>query len=250
VAQSTPDFRNVLIAILLSMAGASGAVDIATQLLAQERRPDGRLSNPGLPGWCDTPASERKSDLGCYTTGITPLGALPSTAMFWYLDTFPTRETALASRGPRGTVISGLGKHWLFTIEAQGWPTNAGERVAVIGPLVVQAGTDYTAHYLETIILSGLQKEVAGHRHPGPEAWYVLAGGQCLETPNGTTVARAGQTMIAQEGAPMAISSYGPDTRKAVALVLHRSDEPYAMAVGAKPDAPHAHWKPQGLCGS
>lgn len=43
----------------------------------------------------------------------------------------------------------------------------------------------------------------------------------------------------------MAISSLGPDLRRAVVLVLHRSDEPYVMPVAAKPEA---HWKPLGLC--
>jgi quercetin dioxygenase-like cupin family protein len=244
--QSTHCIRIVVIATVIS--AAIGSVDFTSRLLAQDRRPDGRLANPGLPGWCETPASERKSEIGCYTTGITPLGSLPHTPIFWYLDTFPTHEAAVASRGPRGTVVSGLGKHWLFTIESQGWPKNAGQRVAVIGPLVVQTGAEYTARYLETVIPAGMQKEAAGHRHPGPEAWYVLEGGQCLETPDGARIARAGQTMIAPEGAPMAISSYGPDRRRAVVLVLHRSDEPFAMAAGAKPEAPHAHWKPQGLC--
>jgi quercetin dioxygenase-like cupin family protein len=53
----------------------------------------------------------------------------------------------------------------------------------VIGPLVVQTDAEYTARYLETVIPAGMQKEGGGHRHPGPEAWYVLEGGQCLETP-------------------------------------------------------------------
>lgn len=227
---------------------AIGPVATGSHLSAQDRRPDGRLANPGLSGWCETPASERKAETGCYTTAIMPLGVPPGSELFWYLDTFPTRDAAAASRGPRSAVVSGLGRHWLFTIETQNWPTTAGQRVAVIGPLVVQPGAEYTAHYLETVILAGMQREGAGHRHPGPEAWYLLEGGQCLETPKGATIARAGETMIAPDGAPMAISSYGPDTRRAVVLVLHRSDEPYSMPVGARPDAAYAQWKPQGLC--
>ncbi len=76
----------------------------------------------------------------------------------------------------------------------------------------------------------------------------MVSGAQCLETPNGVITASAGQSMLAPEGWPMAISSMGTELRRAVVLVLHRSDEPYAMAVDAKPDAPHAHWKPLGLC--
>jgi hypothetical protein len=31
-------------------------------------------------------------------------------------------------------------------------------------------------------------------------------------------------------------------------LILHRTGEPFSMAVGAQPDAPHAHWRPTGRC--
>ena len=59
--------------------------------------------------------------------------------------------------------------------------------------------------------------------------------------------ARAGQTMLAPEGSPMAISSLGAETRRAMVLVLHRTGEPYVFPVDAGPNVPHAHWKPQGL---
>jgi hypothetical protein len=79
----------------------------------------------------------------------------------------------------------------------------------------------------------------AGHRHPGPEAWYGVSGGQCLETPNGMILANAGQAAMVPEGWPMAISSVGRDTRRALVLILLRSDRPYSwrsttMAVTAR----------------
>lgn len=224
----------------------------STLAVAQERRADGRARNPGLPGWCETPIADRQAEPGCYTTAITELGALPRDPLYWHIDTFPDRASAEANRGPRSTVVDGHGKHWLFTIAEQTWRPRAGERAAVIGPLVIEHGVAYTARYLETVISpgfqAGFQEGKNGHRHPGPEAWFVIAGGQCLETPNGVMIARAGQSMLAPEGWPMAISSLGNDTRRAVVLVLHRSAEPYVMPVDSKPDAPHAHWKPRGLC--
>jgi quercetin dioxygenase-like cupin family protein len=89
-----------------------------------------------------------------------------------------------------------------------------------------------------------------GHRHPGPEAWYVLSGAQCLETPNGLVTASAGGTALVPEGWPTAVSSVGSETRRTVVLVLHPSSEPYSMAIDdpRSPGAPHAHWKPRGLC--
>lgn len=221
---------------------------ISALAVAQERGPDGRARNPGLTGWCETPVADRKSELGCYTTAVTKLGVLPQGPLYWHLDTFPDSASAEASRGPTGTVVDSHGKHWLFTIAGQNWRPRGGERVAMIGPLLVDRNVAYSAHYSETVISSGFQKDGAGHRHPGPEAWFILAGGQCLETPNGVMVGLAGQSMLAPEGWPMAISSFGPDTRRAVFMVLHPSDQSYVMPVNSKPDAPHAQWKPQGLC--
>lgn len=231
------------------LAHAVAIVGMSASAVAQERGPDGRAHNPGLTGWCETPASDRKSELGCYTTAVTTLGVLPSQgALFWQLDIFPDAASAEASRGPFGTVVRSLGKHWLFTIAEQAWRPRGGEHVATIGPLVVDRDISYSAHYSEAIISSGFQNEIAGHRHPGPEAWFILTGGQCLETPNGVMVGLAGQSMLAPEGWPMAISSFGADTRRTVFMVLHRSSERYVLPVNATTDSPHTQWHPKGLC--
>ena len=215
----------------------------------QDRGSDGRARNPGLPGWCETPVAERKAEPGCYTTAITQLGVLPSEPLYWHLDTFPDRAAAEAKRGSRGTVVDGHGKHWLFTIAEQAWRPGAGDRASIVGPLTVDRGVPYTAHYMETVIPPSFQDGKGnGHRHPGPEAWYLIAGGQCLETPNGVMTGQAGQSMLAPEGWPMAIGSLGIETRRAVVLILHRSSEPFVMRIDNTPDAPHAHWQPKGLC--
>ena len=237
-----PTARFALIHCLVMLCVSTGA-------LAQDRAPDGRARNPGLTTWCETPVANRKAELGCYTTAITKLGVLPAgPPLYWHLDTFADRSAAEANRGPMGTVVDSHSKHWLFTIAEQAWRPRGGERVALIGPLLVDRGVDYTARYLEAVISPGFQLETSGHRHPGPEAWYVLSGGQCLETPNGVMTGLAGQSMLAPEGWPMAIASFGPDVRRTVFMVLHRSAEPYVMPVSSKPDAPHSHWQPQGLC--
>jgi hypothetical protein len=64
-----------------------------------------------------------------------------------------------------------------------------------------------------------------GHRHPGPEAWFLVSGAQCLETPNGLIVASAGGGAMVPDGWPMAIASVGEETRRALVLILHRSSE-------------------------
>ena len=237
---------------IITLFGLSCVLAVTVIADAQDRGPDGRARNPGLSGWCETPVAERKAEAGCYTTAITELGVLPREPLYWHLDTFPDRAAAEAKRGRGGTVVDGHGKHWLFTIAEQAWRPGAGERVAMIGPLGAEARVAYTAHYMETVIPAGFQEGRAGggHRHAGAEAWYLIAGGQCLETPNGVMVGRAGQSMLAPEGWPMAIAGFGSELRRSVVLIFHRSNQPLVQPVDSSPDAPHAHWKPRGLCAS
>lgn len=150
------------------------------------------------PRGCDTPISQRKIEAGCYTTAETQLGKLPDGQLFWHLHQYPNRQAAESARGPTGTVTESFGRHWLYTIAEENWRPSTGERIAVIGPFVVANDKPYTARYMEAVFPPGFaQPTMVGHRHPGPEAWYVLSGKQCLETPNGLIMASAGEgTMV------------------------------------------------------
>ena len=184
-------------------------------------------------------------------TAEASLGILPPRPLYWHIYEYPTRAAADTARGERGTTADVFGRHWLYTIAEETWRPSAGEKTAVIGPLLVPNDTPYTARYMEALFPpDGPQPTGDGHRHPGPEAWYVVSGAQCLETPNGLITAKAGQGAMVPDGWPMAISNVGPDTRRALVLILHRSAEPFSMGIDdpRSPGAPHSHWKPQGLC--
>src|SRR5688572_22189818 len=201
---------------------------------------------------------------GLFLTAEAQLGPLPAVPLYWHIYEYTSLASADAVRGERGTAAEVFGRHWLYTIAEEKWRPAAGERVAVIGPLDVATGTPYTARYMEALFPgAGPQPygDGSGHRHPGPEAWYVVSGAQCLETPNGLIVASAGWGAMVPEGWPMAIASVGEETRRALVLILHRSSEPYSMAVDGTSrvpgvtvsdhrnhGAPHSDWKPQGLC--
>lgn len=182
-----------------------------------------------------------------------PLGIVSGGPLYWHIHEFPTRAAAEAARGPRGTVADVFGRHWLYTIADAEWRPGAGEKIARIGPLDVAPKTAYTARYMEALFPPRGPEpygDGSGHRHPGPEAWYVVSGAQCLETPNGLIVASAGGGAMVPDGWPMAISSVGAETRRALVLIFHRSDRPFSMAVDdhRSHGAPHSDWKPQGLC--
>ena len=66
-----------------------------------------------------------------------------------------------------------------------------------------------------------------------------MSGAQCLETPEGITVARTGEVAVVPEGPPMALSSVGTETRRSLLLVLHDRSQPSI--------AMESDWKPKGL---
>ena len=185
------------------------------------------------------PISKRTAEVGCWITATEPLGQLSQPAVFWHLDTYPTRTAAEAAKGPRGTVVESLGKIWLFTIGEAGWRPSGSERVAEIGPLQVKSGDRYTAQYMEAIFTPGMT--APAHRHSGPEAWYTQSGETCLETPEGAMVGRAGSAhVIVPGGPPMHLTATGTVQRRALVLILHDSSQP---ATTLAPD-----WTPKGLC--
>ena len=189
---------------------------------------------------------------GLHLTAEVAVGVLPVQSMYWHIYEFGSRAAAEAARPVRGTVAEAFGSHWLYVIAEEAWRTDSGRKVAIVGPFILSPQTAYTARYMRAFFppVETNGPYGPGHRHPGPEAWYVLSGGQCLETPNGMILANAGQAAMVPEGWPMAISSVGRETRRALVLVLHRSDQPYSMAVDdhRSHGAPHAQWTPRATC--
>src|SRR5215208_6690711 len=69
-----------------------------------------------VPGGCNTPVSQRTSEIGCYLVATEVLGALPQGPLFWHLYVYPTRAAAEAAKEPHGTVVESFKKVWLYTI--------------------------------------------------------------------------------------------------------------------------------------
>ena len=82
------------------------------------------------------------------------LSALPNSALVLLLGVAVTIQLGAASSGqgtPVGSQVAKAAKHWLFTIAEEGWRPAAGEKVAIIGPLVVAIDKPYTARYMEAV---------------------------------------------------------------------------------------------------
>lgn len=194
-----------------------------------------------VPGRCEVPRPGPPDAVGCYLAGTDVFGAAPATPLFWHIDQYRTRAAAEAARRAHGTVVEAHGQVWLFTLADSTWrPTSgaAGERVARVGPLPVTPGRTYAAHYVEAVVPVGARTPV--HRHPGPEAWFVLGGSQCLETPGGARVVRAGESFVVPEGPPMLLVGTGTVTRRTLTLVLHDAAQPWTI--------PTSDWTPKETC--
>jgi quercetin dioxygenase-like cupin family protein len=186
------------------------------------------------------PVSERAGrKLGCFVVGTLKLGQLPDAPVYWHLYEYPARAAAESANGEGGKVVEALGKVWLFAIADAKWNASAGKRVARVGPLPVDKGHEYTAQFMEATFLPGMSSAV--HRHAGPEAWYVLAGEQCLETPGHHHVVRAGESGIVPEGPPMQLFGIGKTERRSLVVILHDSSKPMTL--------PAPDWKSEGRCG-
>jgi quercetin dioxygenase-like cupin family protein len=91
---------------------------------------------------------------------------------------------------------------------------------------------------MEAVFKPGMQART--HQHSGPEAWYLVSGAQCLETPEGITVVHAGDSAVVPEGPPMSLRSVGTEMRRSLVLVLHDTSQPWQTFT--------SEWKPKGLC--
>ena len=67
------------------------------------------------------PRESRAGEIGCWIIVDDPVGTLPSEAVFWHLDTYPSQALADAANAGGGTVVESLGKFWLFTIAGHNW---------------------------------------------------------------------------------------------------------------------------------
>ena len=213
----------------------------AAALVVSANRGFAQLPGTKVPGGCDVPVAQRTSDTGCYLTATMPLPKLPSGPLYWHVYSYPSRAVAEAvSQRPGSIVVESLGTIWLFAIGDAAWQASTGQRVARIGSLPVLAAKQYTARFMEAVFPPGQGLQTAVHHHAGPEAWYVVSGAQCLRTPESMTVLRKGESGFVAGGPPMMLTGLGPDTRRALVLVLHDSAKPWMTVT--------TEWRPTVSC--
>lgn len=173
---------------------------------------------------------------------VKPFSTLPTGVLYLRFETFPTTDAAQRTATPASAVVEWAGKVWLITLAPRGQRTSGGTFIAEIGPVPsVPRAVRYVLDVNEADFGAEMKAQVARqvHTHPGPEIFYLLTGEQCLETPNGTMRARAGQGMVAPADTPMQLNIVGSTRRDALFVVVH---DP------AKPRMTLSDWQPTGAC--
>ena len=177
-------------------------------------------------------------EFGCFVVASAKGLQFSQKDVYWHLSSFPTRAAAEAAKTPSGLVVEEEGKVWLSEFSHDKAPFRGGESIAVVGPLQLLPAKSYDADIVYAVLQPGAI--APSHTHAGPEAWYVISGEQCLETPDGTIRAGAGKTMFVKHSTPMELKITGTEVRRSLTLVIHDS----SRAFGENSD-----WKATGACG-
>jgi quercetin dioxygenase-like cupin family protein len=199
---------------------------------------DVHMTSAAAPHTCVTVTpGEIRPEFGCFRIGIAKNLKFTDPIVFWHLQAYPSLAAANADKSSSGIVVEEDGRVWLSEFGSKDRASQGGQRVAVIGPLSLVAGMKYDTEIAYSVMATSDHSRV--HTHAGPEAWYVLAGTQCLETPAGTLRGHTGETMIAAPNGPMQLSVSGADVARALTLVIHDSTQEFGAA---------SDWKPLGAC--
>lgn len=159
--------------------------------------------------------------------GEKKVGQLPAGALYWRIENVPTLAAAQAAAGEWGLAVESAGKVWLFTLGAAGGASGAGTKVAEVGPIPRIEAKQFLLRINEARGAPGAVTSV--HSHPGSEAFYVLAGEQSIQGPQGTLKVLANQP-AAGNGADVAmrVSSSGAVDLHSLVMFVVDAERPFS----------------------
>jgi quercetin dioxygenase-like cupin family protein len=162
----------------------------------------------------------------------------PTQTVMWTLERFPTRAAADQARTPTGAVVTLDHAIWLLTVGPYQVAPKGVMRVAEVGPLPLPPAASYEILFAYVAVPSGARSAV--HVQSGPEAWYVLSGSQCVETPTTVQHIAAGQSGLVPGDTPLYLVATGTGIRRAFFVIVHDAARPFYTEIGT--------WRPRGLC--
>lgn len=152
---------------------------------------------------------------------------LPPGPLYWRLENFPTLAQAQGAASPTSLAAEVAGKVWLFTLGPKDGSTPGGAKVVEIGPLPPISASEYLLRVNRAGGAPGAKTPI--HTHPGPEAFYVLAGKLGQRTPHGVTYVEAGTAMTGHgANTPMEVFSAGTTDLDELAIFVVDANQPFS----------------------
>lgn len=195
---------------------------------------------PEVPGGCMSPAAANVGRPGCFLSAEL---AITDTApeLFWHIYAFADARRAAVEAGRHrwAEVVPAHDRTWLFVIDSQPRIDVAlvpgVARAATVGPLRNRPGRAVRARFMESLFSPGMRTRV--HSHSGPEAFFVVDGEQCVETPTRRHMVMPGESFIVDSGPHLQASPAG---RRSLVLVLAPVGDPWIVLEDG--------WIPSGFC--
>ena len=176
---------------------------------------------------CVENSPERRGELGCSVVVRKELPEGLEEPVYWHIDRFDSIERARAATGPASFAFEADGTAWLMAVESTTADHHGGQHVTAVGPLPLPKASRYAMQINSAKFTPGMYSRP--HTHSGVEAFYVLAGEQCLQTPTSAVILRKGETLALPADTPMRAVATGTVIRYGFAIVIHDASQPSTM---------------------
>jgi quercetin dioxygenase-like cupin family protein len=176
---------------------------------------------------CVENSPERQGGIGCSIVVQKLLPEGIKEPVLWHIDRFGSLRLARAAAGPAGLAFEAGGRFWLVTVESQASDHHGGDHVAAVGPLPLTRASRYSMQINSARFTPGMYSRV--HTHSGVEAFYVIDGEECLQTPTSAVTLRQGASLFIPAETPMRLVATGTGIRLGIGIVLHDASKPSTM---------------------
>jgi quercetin dioxygenase-like cupin family protein len=179
------------------------------------------LQTAPVPGGCSEPANENVGRPGCFLSAEFTI-ADPPAALFWHVLEFQSAAEAQSATEtlPWARAVSAHGRHWMLALDASNVPKGVASR-AVIGPLALPRGP-VSVRFMESLFPAGMATRV--HTHPGPEAFFVVEGEQCVDSAAGWMRIGPGESFVVAGGPHLQAAPLG---RRSLVVLITPVGEPW-----------------------
>ncbi len=173
---------------------------------------------------CVENSPERRGGIGCSYVENKALSGQLREPLYWHIDRFDDGEKARAEVGPDSVAFEGHGAWWLLSVESTINDHHGGKHVNQILLPPLPPASKYSMLVISSNIPVGLTSRV--HHHSGVEAFYVVDGEQCLETPTRAYPMKKGDVLVLPTGVTMQMVVTGAAPRRAIAVVIYDAAQP------------------------